>query len=356
MDAVTGIPPIVNEPIHSYAPGHPETHSLKARLQELAGEQADLTMTIGGRQRMGGGEKFSVVAPHRHRLVLGETAQATQVDVEAAIDAALAAAPGWRELPFDERAAVFLRAADLLSTTWRDRLNAATMLGQSKTVQQAEIDSACELADFLRFNVHFARQILAEQPHRARPELWNRMDYRPLEGFVLAITPVQLHRDRRQPAVRAGAAGQRRRVEAVADAAAGRALHHAAVRSGRTAARRDQHGDRRRRRVSEVALPAPGPGRHPLHRLDRDLPAPVARGGRGHRVVRDLSAAGRRDRRQGLRPRPPIGRSGDAGDRRWCAARSSTRARSARRRRAPTCRGRCGTAGCATSSSQRPSR
>jgi 1-pyrroline-5-carboxylate dehydrogenase len=137
---------------------------------------------------MAGGAPVDVLAPHRHGLVLGATAQATEQDVEAAVQAALAAAPAWRELPFDERAAVFLRAADLLSTTWRDRLNAATMLGQSKTVQQAEIDAACELADFLRFNVHFARQILQEQPASA-PLTWNRMDYRPLEGFVLAITP-----------------------------------------------------------------------------------------------------------------------------------------------------------------------
>ncbi len=116
------------------------------------------------------------------------SAHATQNDTQAAIDAALAAAPAWRELAFDERAAVFLRAADLLSTTWRDTMNAATMLGQSKTAQQAEIDAACELADFWRFNVTFARQILADQPISAAG-VWNRMDYRPLEGFVLAITP-----------------------------------------------------------------------------------------------------------------------------------------------------------------------
>ena len=128
------------------------------------------------------------MAPHRHELVLGETAQATTADVEAAVGAALAAAPAWRAMPFDERAAVFLRAADLLSTTWRDRINAATMLGQSKSVQQAEIDAACEFADFLRFNVHFARQILEQQPENSALT-WNRMDYRPLEGFVLAITP-----------------------------------------------------------------------------------------------------------------------------------------------------------------------
>jgi 1-pyrroline-5-carboxylate dehydrogenase len=188
MDAVTHPPAPQNEPVHSYPPGSAEARRLSAAIEQLAGQRHELTMTVGGVARMAGGEPVEVVAPHRHGLVLGESAQATDADAEAAVEAALAAAPGWRELPFDERAAVFLRAADLLSTTWRDRLNAATMLGQSKTVQQAEIDAACELADFLRFNVHFARQILGEQPSSAA-QTWNRMDYRPLEGFVLAITP-----------------------------------------------------------------------------------------------------------------------------------------------------------------------
>ncbi len=188
MDAITHPPIPVNEPVRTYAPDSPEARSLSAAVRDLAGARTELTMTVGGVARMGGGARIPVVAPHHHSLVLGETAQATARDVDAAIGAALSAAPAWRELSFDDRAAVFLRAADLLSTTWRDRLNAATMLGQSKSVQQAEIDSACELADFLRFNVHFARQILADQPQNS-PLTWNRMDYRPLEGFVLAITP-----------------------------------------------------------------------------------------------------------------------------------------------------------------------
>ena len=188
MDAYTHPPASVNEPIRGYAPGSAERETLTAVLAELSSAPAELTMTIGGHQRMGGGDRISVVAPHRHSLVLGETAQATRTDVEAAIGAALTAAPAWRELPFDERAAVFLRAAELLSSTWRDRLNAATMLGQSKTAQQAEIDAACELADFLRFNVHFAREVLEQQP-ASSAGVWNRSDYRPLEGFVLAITP-----------------------------------------------------------------------------------------------------------------------------------------------------------------------
>jgi 1-pyrroline-5-carboxylate dehydrogenase len=188
MDAVTSPPPPRNEPVRSYAPASPEARDLAAALDELAGQQHELPMTIGGVARMGSGDPMDVVAPHQHAQVLGVLGQSTEQDAESAIRAALHAAPAWRDMPFDERAAVFLRAADLLSTTWRDRLNAATMLGQSKTVQQAEIDAACELADFLRFNVHFARQILEEQPQSA-PQTWNRMDYRPLEGFVLAITP-----------------------------------------------------------------------------------------------------------------------------------------------------------------------
>ena len=188
MDAVTTPPAIVNEPVRTYAPDSVETRSLRARLNSMRDEQAELTMTVGGRQRLGRGEKFEVVQPHAHAQTVGIGAHATHADAADAIDAALAAGADWRALPFDERAAVFLRAADLLSSTWRDTLNAATMLGQSKTVQQAEIDAACELADFWRFNVTFARDILAEQPISGA-QTWNRLDHRPLEGFVLAVTP-----------------------------------------------------------------------------------------------------------------------------------------------------------------------
>jgi 1-pyrroline-5-carboxylate dehydrogenase len=188
MDAITHPPAPVNEPIRTYAPASSERETLAEALAEMSAAPDELTMTIGGAKRMGGGDRIAVVAPHRHALVLGETANATAADVEAAVGAALTAAPEWRELPFDERAAIFLRAAQLLSSTWRDRINAATMLGQSKTAHQAEIDSACELADFLRFNVHFARTILEQQPNSSAG-VWNRSDYRPLEGFVLAITP-----------------------------------------------------------------------------------------------------------------------------------------------------------------------
>jgi 1-pyrroline-5-carboxylate dehydrogenase len=189
MDAVTQVPAPVNEPIHSYAPGSPERSRLEAKLKELAGNPADLPMTIGGEHRMGGGERFDLVQPHNRGAVLGTYANATHADAQDAIDAALAAAPAWRAMAFDDRAAIILRAAELLAGPWRETVAASTMLGQSKTAQQAEIDSPCELVDFWRFNVHFARQILAEQPPANSPGVWNRSDHRPLEGFVYAITP-----------------------------------------------------------------------------------------------------------------------------------------------------------------------
>src|SRR4051812_16121944 len=133
MDAVTHPPRPFNEPVRTYAPGSAEAESLAAALADMAGRRIELPMTIGGSRRMGGGARIDMVAPHRHDLVLGQSAQATEADVEAAIDAALAAAPAWRDLPFDERAAVFLRAADLLAGPWRDTINGSTMLGQSKT-------------------------------------------------------------------------------------------------------------------------------------------------------------------------------------------------------------------------------
>ncbi|WP_326638598.1 L-glutamate gamma-semialdehyde dehydrogenase [Streptosporangium sp. NBC_01755] len=188
MDAISTVPAPTNEPVLGYAPGSAERAALEKRVKELAGAQLDLTMTIGGEQRMGGGAPIDVVQPHNHASVLGRTADADAGDVRAAIDAALRAAPAWRALPFDERAAVFLRAADLLAGPYRQTLNGATILGQSKSAQQAEIDSACELIDFLRFNVDFARRLLSDQPISS-PGVWNRMEYRPLEGFVLAITP-----------------------------------------------------------------------------------------------------------------------------------------------------------------------
>ena len=188
MDAVTRVPPPYNEPVRQYQPGSADRASLESKIKELAGQQAELTMTIGGRPVMGSGERVPVVQPHNYRRVLGEFGNATDEDVAAAIAAAGAAARDWRALSFTDRAAVFLRAADLLAGPWCATLNAATVLGQSKSVLQAEIDAACEMIDFWRYNVAFARQLLSEQPESAAGT-WNRMEYRPLEGFVLAITP-----------------------------------------------------------------------------------------------------------------------------------------------------------------------
>jgi 1-pyrroline-5-carboxylate dehydrogenase len=189
MDAVTQIPEPRNEPVLQYRPGSAERAALTSRLAELAAEPAEITCVIGGQHRMGGsGRPGKVVQPHRHAHVLGTFTHADEQDASDAIAAAKAAAPAWQALSYDDRAAVFLRAADLLSGPWRATLNAATMLGQSKTAVQAEIDAACELIDFWRFNVAFGSQLQHEQPISS-PGVWNRLDHRPLEGFVYAITP-----------------------------------------------------------------------------------------------------------------------------------------------------------------------
>ncbi len=177
-----------NEPVRQYQPGSHERTVLESKIKELAGQRAELTMTIAGRQQMAAGEVIDVVQPHNKHHVLGQLANATDVDVAAAIYAAKQAAPAWRALDFDDRAAIFLKAADLLAGPWRATVNAATILGQSKSPFQAEIDAACELIDFWRYNVHYAKKIYNEQPD-SNPGVWNRMEYRPLEGFVLAITP-----------------------------------------------------------------------------------------------------------------------------------------------------------------------
>jgi 1-pyrroline-5-carboxylate dehydrogenase len=188
MDAVTRTPVPVNEPVRQYQPGSHERAVLESKIKELAGQRTELTMTIAGREQKAAGEPIDVVQPHNKAHLLGQLGNATTVDVAAAIYAAKQAAPAWRALDFDDRAAIFLKAADLLAGPWRATLNAATILGQSKSPHQAEIDAACELIDFWRYNVVYARKILSEQPESG-PGVWNRMEYRPLEGFVLAITP-----------------------------------------------------------------------------------------------------------------------------------------------------------------------
>jgi 1-pyrroline-5-carboxylate dehydrogenase len=189
MDAVTHPPYPVNEPNLTYAPGSAEREALASELVRQQRRQVTLRAHIGGRRRNGGGAEITVVQPHDHQHVLGVLKDSTTRDAEAAIKAAKDAAPGWRAMSLEDRSAIILKAADLLAGPWRQRINAATMLGQSKTAFQAEIDAACELIDFWRFNVHFARDIMGQQPIANSPGVWNRSDYRPLEGFVYAITP-----------------------------------------------------------------------------------------------------------------------------------------------------------------------
>ena len=181
------IPPAVNEPVRSYAPGSPEKLALKERLSTMANERVDIPLIIDGRD-VRTGELAHVVMPHDHQHVLADWHMATPGHVEQAIAAANRARHDWGNWPWEDRAAVFLRAAELLTTTWRTTINAATMLGQSKTVFQAEIDSACELIDFWRFNPGYAEELYAEQP-LSNNMMWNQLDYRPLEGFVYAVTP-----------------------------------------------------------------------------------------------------------------------------------------------------------------------
>jgi 1-pyrroline-5-carboxylate dehydrogenase len=180
-------PPAVNEPVRSYAPGSPERDELRRRLDELAGERQSIPLVIGG-ERVETGTTFEAVMPHDRDHVLADVAKGDASHVELAIAAARDAHVDWAATPWHERVAVFLRAAELLSGPWRSTLNAATMLNQSKTAHQAEIDAACETIDFFRFNCEYLVRIYEEQPISS-PGVWNRMEYRPLEGFVLAISP-----------------------------------------------------------------------------------------------------------------------------------------------------------------------
>jgi 1-pyrroline-5-carboxylate dehydrogenase len=187
FDGTRRVPAAVNEPVRSYAPGSTERESLQRRLAEMAAEVAEIPVVIGGR-RIHTGDLATVTMPCDHHHVLARYHKATPALVHDAIAAAAAARAEWASWRWEDRAAVFLRAAELLTTTWRDTLLAATMLGQAKTVHQAEIDATCELIDFWRFNVQFAQELYAEQP-LSDHSMWNQLDYRPLEGFVYAVTP-----------------------------------------------------------------------------------------------------------------------------------------------------------------------
>ena len=187
MEGSIRVPAPINEPVLSYAPGSPERATLKAKLAELSGKVLDIPLIIGG-EEVRTGRTARAVMPHDHGHVLADWHMAGPEEVQRAIRASKDAWASWSTTRWEDRAAVFLRAAELLTTTWRATLNASTMLGQSKTAHQAEIDSACELIDFFRFNAWFAERLYEEQPISS-PGVWNRLDYRPLEGFVYAVTP-----------------------------------------------------------------------------------------------------------------------------------------------------------------------
>ena len=187
MSAIGNIPLPINEPVRGFAPGSAERLELQTAISQMGGEVADIPVVIDGREHRGHDITF-VTSPQRHQHRLAEVHQATPQLLESAISGAVAAQKDWSRWPFEARAAVFLKAADLLAGPWRARINAATLLGQGKTPHQAEIDAACELIDFLRFNVHYAERLLHEQPGSSENS-WNRLDHRPLEGFVYAITP-----------------------------------------------------------------------------------------------------------------------------------------------------------------------
>lgn len=187
MSSIPAVPPAINEPTLSYAPGSAERAALREALERMAGEKPDIPLIIGGKE-IRTGSTGEAVMPHDHQHVLATWHRGGADEARAAAQAALKAHDEWASWSWEDRAAVFLRAADLLAGRWRPILNAATMLGQSKTAHQAEIDSACELIDFWRFNVQFVRQMMEEQPNSMRGT-WNQLDYRPLEGFIYAVTP-----------------------------------------------------------------------------------------------------------------------------------------------------------------------
>jgi len=188
MNQIVKIPTAKNEPVRAYAPGTAETQSLKSKIQEMKSTEVDIPMYIGG-QQIFTDEKVSMHPPHETSHNLGMFNKGTAEHVHQAIDAALAAKDSWASMPWQARAAIFLKAADLLAGPFRDKMNAATMLAQSKNAMQAEIDAACEMIDFFKFNVQYMSEIYAQQPPENSPGVWNQLEYRPLEGFVFALTP-----------------------------------------------------------------------------------------------------------------------------------------------------------------------
>ena len=272
----------------------------------MAGEHVDIPVIVNGKEYRTG-DTAPVVMPHAHQHVLGTWHKATPELVQQAIAATTAARADWSRWAWEDRAAVFLRAAELLSTTWRDTINAATMLGQSKTAFQSEIDAACELIDFFRFNCAYARGPV----RRAADQRQGRLEpdrLPPARGLRLRGQPVQLHGDRRQPVGRAGADGQHGDLEAGADGDAERLLRDEAAGGGGPAARRDQLRARRSGADLRRAAVARRPRRRALHRQHDGVQQHVEDDRRPNGRVPLVSAHRRRDRRQGLHHGARVGR------------------------------------------------
>ena len=244
MDAVTHVPVPVNETVLGYAPGSKERAGIESALDRMAGEDPlELTATIDGVSKPASGDAFDVTMPSDHSARPRSRGERDMGRCDGGHRCSAQGSSRMGSLGFEQRAAVFLRAADLLAGPWRDTLNAATMLGQGKTVQQAEIDAACELIDFWRFNVAFARRIIEDQP-LSSPGVWNRADYRPLEGFVYAITPFNFTSIAGNLPTAPALMGNVVIWKPEPDPAVCRAFHHAALGGGWPAARRDQHAAR----------------------------------------------------------------------------------------------------------------
>ncbi|MBN1981773.1 MAG: aldehyde dehydrogenase family protein, partial [Chitinivibrionales bacterium] len=188
FNAKAQIPLPINEPIKSYLPGSPERSAIKAKLKEMRTQHIEIPVIIDGKE-IKTGNTGTCVIPHDHKTVLATYHKAGEKEVAMAIQSAVKAQEQWAALDWTERTSIFMKAAELLAGPWRQTINAATMLGQSKNVFQAEIDSACELVDFFRFNCYYAMQIFEQQPQYSPLGMWNRLEFRPLEGFVLAVTP-----------------------------------------------------------------------------------------------------------------------------------------------------------------------
>ena len=343
------VPPPVNEPIRTYAPGSPERAELKARLTAMAGEKIDIPLIIGGREIRTGTTARSVM-PHDHRHVLADYHKASPRtraagDRRRARRAARVGQAGRGKIA----PPCSCKAAELLADHLARTLNAATMLGQSKTVFQAEIDAACEMIDFWRFNAHFAQELYDEQPISDHG-VWNQMDYRPLEGFVYAVSPFNFTAIGGNLPTAPGADGQHRHLEAGIERDAERyymmkLLEAAGLPPGVI---NFVAGDSAQ--ISDAARSRPRPRRRALHRQHRRLQRACGRRSARRCRVPVVSADRRRNGRQGLHRRAPVGRSARRSPSRSSAAASNTRGRSAPRRAASTCRGRSGPR-CATAPS-----